>query len=98
MLEGIDRQCLIVKEDRQRKIAAFERPQRIHTYVKNDWRIIIRYDADWTEMYALKTDPDEVTNLWDQLDCAKEQSRLVRNLVIDMINLQDRAPLPTCQA
>ena len=98
MLESIDRQGLIVEEDSQRKMAAFERPQRIRTYVEKDWRITIRYGEDWNEMYDLKNDPDEVDNLWDHPGYAEEQSRLVLNMVVEMINLQDRAPLPTCRA
>ena len=97
-LEEIDRQGLIVEEDSQRKMVAFERPQRIRTYVEKDWRITLRYGEDWNEMYDLKNDPDEVTNLWGHPDYAAEQARLVQNMVVEMINLQDRAPLPTCRA
>lgn len=97
-LEEIDRQGLIVEEDSQRTMAAFERPQRIRTYLEKDWRITIRYGEDWNEMYDLKNDPDEVTNLWDHPDYAEEQARLVQNMVVEMINLQDRAPLPTSRA
>lgn len=97
-LEEIDRQGLIVEEDSQRVMAAFERPQRIRTYVERDWRITLRYGEDWNEMYDLKNDPDEVSNLWGHPDYADEQARLVQNMVVEMINLQDRAPLPTCRA
>ncbi|SET99505.1 sulfatase family protein [Paracoccus homiensis] len=98
VLEPVDRQGLIVEEDSQRVMAAFERPQRIRTYVEKDWRITLRHGEDWNEMYDLKNDPDEVTNLWDHPDHAAEQARLVQNMVVEMINLQDRAPLPTCRA
>lgn len=97
-LEPVARQGLIVEEDSQRRMAAFERPQRIRTYVEKDWRITLRYGEDWDEMYDLKNDPDEVTNLWGQPEYAAEQARLVHNMVVEMINLQDRAPLPTCRA
>ncbi|TNF22591.1 MAG: sulfatase [Rhodobacteraceae bacterium] len=98
VLEDNHREGLIVEEDSQRPMVAFERPQRIRTYLERDWRITIRYGEDWNEMYDLKNDPDEVTNLWDHPDYAQEQSRLVHNMVVEMINLQDRAPLPTCRA
>lgn len=96
--DGPERQGLIVEEDSQRKMVAFERPQRIRTYVEKDWRITIRYGEDWNEMYDLKNDPDEVVNLWNDPAYADEQARLVQAMLVETINLQDRAPLPTYRA
>ncbi len=95
---GDERQGLIVEEDSQRKMVAFERPQRIRTYVEKDWRITIRYGEEWNEMYDLKNDPHEITNIWGHPEYTEQQGRLVQAMVMEMINLQDRAPLPSYRA
>ena len=95
---GTERQGLIVEEDSQRKMVAFERPQRIRTYLEKDWRITMRHGEAWNEMYDLKNDPDEAINLWNDPGHAEEQARLVQAMLSEMINLQDRAPLPTYRA
>ncbi len=92
------RKGVIVEEDSQRKMAAFDKPQRVRTYVEQDWRISLRHDEDWSELYDLKNDPHEINNLWDDPAYQDRKSQLVEAMAREMIALQDRSPLPAYRA
>lgn len=94
----IDRDGLVIEEDSQREMIGFDKPQRVRTYLEHDWRISLRHGESWSEMYDLKNDPQELTNLWSDPAYSSEKNRLLEAMLREVIALQDRSPLPTYRA
>jgi len=92
------RSGLIVEEDSQRSMIGFNGPQRVRSYLEQDWRISVRHGETWSELYDLKNDPHELTNLWDDPAYAGEKNRLLEAMLRETIALQDRSPLPSYRA
>lgn len=93
-----ERHGLIVEEDSQRKMVAFQKPQRVRTYVTHEWRLSLRLGEDWSELYDLKNDPDELKNLWSDPDYKDVKNRLIDEMLRETVSLQDRSPLPKYRA
>lgn len=92
------RQGLIIEEDSQRRMRAFDRPQRVRTYVEPGWRLSLRHGEVWSELYDLNNDPDELNNVWDNPQYQADKHRLLEAMLRESIALQDRSPLPTYRA
>lgn len=104
-IQGIDmftqnsaRKGLIIEEDSQRSMVGFEKPQRIRTYLTCDWRLSLRHEENWDELYDLNNDPDELNNLWFNPNYEQIKSELIEAMLRENIALQDRSPFPTYRA
>ncbi|WP_330221507.1 sulfatase family protein [Marinomonas phaeophyticola] len=95
---SIKRQGLIIEEDSQRSIIGFDKPQRIRTYVEEGWRMSIRHNESWSELYDLTNDPLEINNVWNDPNYNDQKNRLLESMMRETIALQDRSPLPTYRA
>ena len=71
---------------------------RVRTLVTDRWRLSCHQEAGWWELYDLENDPDELENLWGQNAVGGIADELVQRMVMRMIDLQDRSPLPTGRA
>ena len=91
-------QAILVEEDSQRSMTGFERPQRVRTVVTDRYRMSLREGEDWNELYDLATDPHEMSNLYDDPDYANVRNEVTETMLRQMINFQDRAPLPAFRA
>jgi len=91
-------EAIIVEEDSQRTMTGFERPQRVRTVVTDRYRMSLREDEEWNELYDLKHDPEEVVNLFDDRSSKDARHTLTEAMLRRMIELQDRAPLPAYRA
>ncbi len=91
-------ECLLIEEDTQRPINVFKRPQRLRTLVTKRWRMTYRHGEDWGELFDLENDPDEIVNLWDDPSHAGTRAELTDVLMRKMVDMQDRAPLPSYRA
>jgi arylsulfatase A-like enzyme len=91
-------EAIIVEEDSQRTMTGFDRPQRVRTIVTNKYRMSLREGEAWNELYDLETDPDELTNLYDLPEAAPKRHTMTETMLRQIINLQDRAPLPAYRA
>ena len=49
------------------------------------------------ELFDLKADPNEMSNLWDDEDYSSIKHELIQKLVEIEIDAIDRVPLPTAQ-
>jgi len=85
-------QSLVVEEDSQRIMIGFDRPQRIRTLVKKNWRMTVRDGEDWGELYDLKNDPDEANNLWDDPAYAGVRREMGERLMQEMLENVDQSP------
>lgn len=92
------RDAIVVEEDNQRVFLGFDRPVRMRTLVTARWRLTVYRGVDWGELYDLKEDPLEMTNLWDDPAHAATRQDLLFRLVQEMQELADESPLPTARA
>jgi arylsulfatase A-like enzyme len=90
--------AVIIEEDSQRRMTGFERPQRVRTVVTQRHRMSLRQGEDWGELYDLQEDPDEAKNLFADPSAAAVRAALTETMLVRMIDLQDRAPLPAYRA
>ena len=68
---------------------------RTRTLVARDWRLTVHQDVSWGELYDLRTDPDEMTNLWDSQSHREIRAELTEKLLRRMIEFQENSPLQT---
>ena len=71
---------------------------RVRTYVTERWRMSIREDADWGELFDLENDPLEIANRWDDPSAREARADLFERMARRMMALQDRSPFPTGRA
>jgi len=90
--------AILVEEDSQRTMTGFDRPQRVRTVVIETHRMSLRQGEDWNELYDLANDPDEIVNLYDEPSAAATRTELTETMLRRVIELQDRAPLPSYRA
>jgi arylsulfatase A-like enzyme len=88
----------IVEEDSQRTMTGFDKPQRVRTVVTDRYRMSLRHGENWHELYDLENDPDEMNNLFDDPDSQPVKHQLMETMLRQMIELQDRSPLPAYRA
>jgi len=98
LFDGNPPDAVIVEEDSQRPMIAFEDPQRIRTVVTDRYRMSLREGEDWDELYDLQEDPHEMHNCFEQDDMKGVRSELTETMLKRVIALQDRAPLPAYRA
>ena len=89
---------IVVEEDPHRAFLEFGAAHRIRTLVTESWRFTVHDGFDWGELYDLAADPHECVNLWDAPAAAGARAKLTELLMHRLIQLQDRAPLPTGRA
>jgi arylsulfatase A-like enzyme len=92
------RRAIVVEEDNQRVFLGFDRPVRMRTLVTDGWRLTVYRGVSWGELYDLKNDPHEMTNLWNNPRHLEDQAQLMFQLVQEMEDLADDSPLPTARA
>ena len=63
----------------------------MRTYINHRYKITVHYNQDYGELYDLKTDPGEYTNLWD----INDYQQLKGELLLHFIHAEmGKAPLP----
>jgi len=91
-------EAVLVEEDSQRLMTGYERLQRVRTIVTDRYRMTLRHAEDWGELYDLKTDPHEMTNLFNDVTASSIKQDLTALMLRETIALQDRSPLPAYRA
>jgi arylsulfatase A-like enzyme len=89
---------VLVEEDSARQIRGYDRFQRLRTLVTGDWRMTLRQDEAWSEMYNLRDDPYEMNNLYDDPQHRGQRDAMTEQLLRHIIAHQDYAPLPSMRA
>ncbi len=70
----------------------------IRSLVDGDWRLSVFEGSDLGELYDLRTDPHELTNLWAAPDHQEKKTEMLLKLVQRQIALRDKSLLATHQA
>jgi len=81
LFDGNPPDAVIVEEDSQRSMIAFEDPQRIRTVVTDRYRMSLRQGEDWDELYDLQNDPHEMHNCYEQDDMKDVRSELTETML-----------------
>jgi len=97
LLSG-SRDAAFIQYDHQKINRGLGVSPRIHTLRDRDWRLSMIDGVDWGEMYNLREDPNELRNLWDSPQHAKQRAELIERLARLEIANCDRMPFPTSQA
>lgn len=92
------RNTVLIEDDREVIYLGFQEPQRVRTMVSENYRLSMTQPANIFELYDLKNDPDEITNLWHDENCAELKSQQTESLLKLICEMQDWAPLPTGRA
>ena len=54
--------------------------------VTEDWKLLHYGTTEYGELYNVKDDPEDLTNLWDDPAHADVRAQLVERLLIELIN------------
>ncbi len=89
---------VVIEDDQQRTYFGFDQPARMRTLVTERWRMTLNHGQAWGELYDLRNDPDEMTNLWDDSAHSAVKGELMEELARRQMALVDRSPMPTAVA
>jgi len=96
--DAATRDALIIEEEGQRVILAFDTRVRCRTLLMNDCRLTIYDGVEWGELYDLKRDPHENINLWSDPGSFGLRAAMLEKLAFMMLNQTDTSPYPTALA
>ena len=89
-----EREAVLIEEEAHHRYPGAPFPLRVRTLVTGRWRLSVRADEDWGELYDLAGDPLEQNNLWADPACSKLRGDLALRLVQEMQRHTDDVPLP----
>ncbi len=89
---------IVVEDDREVIYLGFEEPQRVRTLVTEGFRMSLFRPLGYSELFDLKEDPHEITNVWSDPNYFDAKASLTERMVGAMADLQDWCPLPTGRA
>ncbi|HAA75429.1 TPA: hypothetical protein DCE37_09940 [Candidatus Latescibacteria bacterium] len=58
-----------------------EEPMKVKMLITEDWKLLHYGSAPYGELYDVKNDPEDITNLWDSLDHQDLKQRLINRLL-----------------
>ncbi len=95
---GKGRVAAHIQYETQRTQEAFGPRPRVHTVIKDKWRLSMYIGKCENELFDLENDPGEMENLWNCEVHATVKADLMETLAEMEIAAVSRAPLPTAQA
>jgi arylsulfatase A-like enzyme len=90
--------CVIVEHQTSRPFPGFTQRVRVRTMTDGHWRMSLWEGVPFAELYDLESDPHELDNRWADPACSTKRAELTERMLLKMIDLQDRAPLPVGEA
>ncbi|MEL7344867.1 MAG: sulfatase-like hydrolase/transferase [Pseudomonadota bacterium] len=95
---GAGRQAAHIQYETQRTQEAFGERPRVHSIVKDRYRLSMYLGKCPNELFDLRADPGEMVNLWNSASHAAIKAELIESLAEMEIAVADRVPLPTQEA
>jgi len=92
--EAVRRDAVLVEEEAHHRYPGAPFPLRVRTLVTGRWRLSVRADEPWGELYDLADDPLEQTNLWSDPSHTAVRADLTARMVQEMQRHTDDVPLP----
>ena len=92
--EAVRRDAVLVEEEAHHRYPGAPFPLRVRTLVTGRWRLSVRADEPWGELYDLADDPLEQTNLWSDPSHTGVRADLTARMVQEMQRHTDDVPLP----
>lgn len=92
------RQTLLIEQESQRSVPGFAPPMRMRTLLAGDYRLTVYEEGGEGELYDLRTDPDELTNLWSSASHAPLRAELLHELIRSMLAHGETSPFPSARA
>lgn len=88
------RTALLVEEEAHHRYPGSAFPARVHSLLTDRWRLSVRGQEGWGELYDLQEDPEERFNLWSDPGYMSLRAELVVQLVQQMQAHTNDMPLP----
>ena len=95
---GQGRNAAFIQYETQRTQEAFGERPRVHTIVKDHWRLSLYLGKCQNELFDLENDPGEMKNLWHSTEHQSIKTDLLERLAEMEMAAVDRVPLPTSEA
>ncbi|OXR50716.1 sulfatase [Pusillimonas sp. T2] len=92
------RKAVLIEEDGHAPTFGLDHPVRARTVVTNDYRLTVYDEGDWVELYDLRRDPDELTNLANDPGFSQVRSQMFEVLARELMMSADRSPFPLGRA
>ena len=92
--EAVRRDAVLVEEEAHHRYPGAPFPLRVRTLVTGRWRLSVRADEPWGELYDLADDPLEQTNLWSDPSHTGVRADLTARMVQEIQRHTDDVPLP----
>ena len=92
------RDAVLIEEEAHHRYPQSPFPLKIRTLVTDCWRLSVRADEAWGELYDLIADPNETINLWWDEGLAGVRAKLSVRMIQEMQRQADDVPLPSQMA
>ncbi|MGH7927173.1 MAG: sulfatase family protein [Candidatus Binatia bacterium] len=84
---------MVIEEHQRRGYMGFQNNFRARSLITEDHRLTLYEGVDWGELYDLKNDRAELSNLWDDPRSANQRHDLTEELARKLMELTDTSPL-----
>jgi arylsulfatase A-like enzyme len=92
------RDAVLIEEEAHHRYPQSPFPLKLRTLVTDRWRLSVRADEAWGELYDLMSDPHETNNLWWDEGLSRVRAALSMRLIQEMQRQADDVPLPSRMA
>jgi arylsulfatase A-like enzyme len=93
--EATSRDAVLIEEEAHHRYPQSPFPLKLRTLVTDRWRLSVRADESWGELYDLVADPNENVNLWWDEAKAEVRAELSIRLIQEIQRQADDVPLPS---
>lgn len=96
--EAAGRDAVLIEEDGHAPTFGLTVPVRVRTVVTATHRLTLYDQPGWSELYDLRSDPNELVNLIDDPRHASERAHMFELLARELMMADDRSPFPLGRA
>lgn len=89
------RDAVLIEEEAHHRYPQSPFPLKLRTLVTDRWRLSVRADEAWGELYDLVADPNETVNLWWNQAMTGVRAELSMRLIQEIQRQADDVPLPS---